>query len=148
MFAKLRRWWKNVKLSMTYQDRLDWVNQVMIEIDKISTHPEVVANLPEALERIEYLRTRNVIVLPAIDESNQIILQHFTESKSEPLTPLMIFPIIQADSSISPIATYYRNHAQPGSYSSKRHLIILGAWTNKKRHFLWPQPYFTKLVTL
>ena len=126
MFAKLRQWWKNAKLGITYQDRLDWVGQVMTEIDKISTHPEVMAHLPEALERIKYLRNRNAIVLPSIIESDQLVLGHFTNSKSEHLTPLMIFPIIHSDSRISPIADYYRKHAQPGSYSPEGHLVVLG----------------------
>lgn len=126
MFQRIKRWCKNLWLATSYGDRLAWIKEVMVQIEAIGDCSEVRTRLPEADERIGYLRERNVMAMPRIDVCDQLVLDYFTESKAEHLPPLLVFPILHSDARISPVAAYLQEYAQPGSYSSRMHMLVLG----------------------
>lgn len=124
MFARIGRWWRNIRLKASYISRLSWLEGVMAQVEEIANSANVKAGLPDVAERVAYLQEHAVMGMPRIDESGQLRVDYFTECRANP--PLLIFPILRSDASISPVAAYLREHAQPASYSPHGHMIILG----------------------
>ena len=91
MFSSLWRWWKNKRLRATYGRRLSCFNQIMKQLNDISGYPEIGVHIPEALERIEYLFSRGVVVFPIIDESSEVFLVHEPVDSSRESPHLRIF---------------------------------------------------------
>lgn len=105
MFSKVKRWWKNVKLSTTYQDRLSWADYALEQAGIITQHPDVQKNLPEAQERFEYLSERHVVVVPRILESNETQLHAITRPKILNREYLGLCPLLPGDSIKEKVST-------------------------------------------
>ncbi len=136
MFARIRRWWRNVKLKKSYEARCGWLEMVMREAIAIVESDEVKTHLPEAVERFEYIRTRGVIAVPVIGDLDELILQSSGEPETNDLPPLLIFPMLRGDGSISNVGAYFEDTVGAGAYASRGHTIILNMNTNETSRYM------------
>ncbi len=111
------------------------------EFEKIMSHllyMEGFGSCSEAVERLDYLYPRAIIVDPYIDPSTKEIMasEEYPAGHQEGFVPLRILPLFKSDANLDPEMASHVAHTQYANYCCVTHQITLNVDAVETRTFL------------
>lgn len=108
----------------------------MCQVKNMAELPEVKAFLPEAKERLEYLFARSSIVMPIIDQTDELAYHVMTESQVSHLAPLLVYPTLPYDTCIEAFLAWVQGASYTAKYSAIDHTIFFNMESGETDRFM------------